>query len=213
VGLVDSIPKRLAQRLLSPVLRADANARIEVREDAHDALLAALAAHELDAVVSDRPSGPGSGRRSFDHLLGETPVQWYAAPPLARRHRPRFPGSLAGAPVLLPRQCSMLRRQLEDWFDRVAVRPRIVAEVDDGALAKVLAEERLGLVPAPTVLQADLRRRHGLVPVGPATGVVERYHVITIERRLEHPAVVALTRTARQGLFRTAASRARRSPA
>lgn len=201
VGVVDSVPKRVAFRLLRAVIALQPSPRLEVREGAHDRLLAGLAAHDHDVVLSDAPAQATASVRAFSHLLGETEVAWCATTALARRHRRGFPRSLEGAPVVLPAAGTALRRSLDAWFEREGIHPLVVAEVDDSALAEVLGGEGLGLLPVAAVIAPEVRRQHGLVAVAPVPGVHERFHAITVERRLEHPAVVEIIRTAREQLF------------
>ena len=201
VGITDGVPKLVAYRLLEPALRLPEPVRLVVREEGHESLLAELALHHLDVVLSDAPSGSSVRVKVFDHLLGETPLSWFAAPRLAARLRPRFPRSLEGAPVLLPPPGTALRRALDTWFEAQSVHPRVVAELDDSALANVMAQEGLGIFPAPEVIAAEMKRQHGVVSLGRVKGVAQRFHAITVERRLQHPAVAALTSAARRELF------------
>lgn len=204
VAVVDSVPKRVASRLLRAVLGHGAALRLEIREGAHDRLLAGLVTHDHDVVLSDAPAQATASVRAFSHLLGETGVTWCATPALARRHRRDFPRSLEGAPVLLPTSGTALRRSLDAWFERERLRPVVVAELDDSALGEVLGGDGLGLVPVASVIAPEVRRQHGLAAVGVIPGVHERFHAITVERRLEHPAVLDIIRAARERLFLTA---------
>ncbi len=216
VGVVDSVPKRVAFQLLRAAVQSQSGMRLELREGTHERLLAGLVTHDHDVVLSDAAAGESSPVRAFSHVLGESSIEWCATPELATRHRHRFPRSLDGAPVLLPAAGTTLRRALDAWCEREGLRPRVVAESDDRALAQELAAEGMGLVPVTAVVAAEVRRQHGLERVGAVSGVVERFHAITVERRLQHPAVVELTRAARELLFRHAARPApvrRRRPA
>lgn len=201
VGITDGVPKLVAFRLLEPALRLPEPVRLEVREESHERLLAELALHHLDVVLSDAPTGSAVRVKVFDHLLGDSPLMWFAGPRLAARLRKRFPASLDGAPVLLPPPGTALRRALDTWFEGQSIRPRVVAELEDSALAKVLGQEGLGAFPAPEVIAREMRRQHGVVSFGRIRGVTQRFHAITVERRLQHPAVVALTGAARRELF------------
>lgn len=207
VGVVDSVPKRVALQLLRAALQSQSGMRLELREGTHERLLAGLVTHDHDVVLSDAAAGESSAVRAFSHVLGESGVEWCATPALARRHRRHFPHSLDGAPVLLPAGGTALRRSLDAWCEREGLRLRIVAESDDRSLAQELAGEGMGLVPVTTVVAAEVRRQHGLVRLGSAPGVVERFHAITVERRLQHPAVLELTRAARELVFRHSARR------
>ena len=202
VGVADTLPKVLVHRLLAPALHAGQQVRVTCTDGEPERLLAQLALHELDLVVSDFPSTPRLGMRAFNHLLGECGVTFLAAPDLARQHRAGFPGSLTGAPMLLPIGNTTLRRSLEHWFDEREIRPRIVGEFADSALLKSFAAAGDGIFAAPTVVADEVRRMYGVGVVGREDSIRERFYAISVEKRLKHPAVVAISKAATQRLFR-----------
>lgn len=201
VGIAEVVPKLIAKRLLAPALTADAPVRLVCREDATDRLLADLGAHRLDAVILDAPMPPGSGVKAFNHALGETGITFFAGKADAKRLRKNFPASLHEAPMLLPTEAASVRRGLDDWFQAQGLRPRIVAEFDDSALMKVFGEEGLGCFPGPTAIADEIARQYDVTPCGTVDAVRERFFVVTMQRRLENPAVRALTERARGELF------------
>lgn len=201
VGVADAVPKLVVRRLLQPALAMSEPVRLVCHEDSHEKLLARLALHELDIVISDAPIPPGSGVRVFDHLLGETSVTFFGTRALARVYRRGFPKSLDGAPVLLPLDNLTLRRSLDKWFDRNGVRPRVVAEFEDSALLKVFGADGVGLIAAPTVVAEEVAAQYGVERLGEAEEVRERFYAISAERRLKNPAAVAISSSARRDLF------------
>lgn len=201
VGIIDVFPKLVVRRLLEPVLQLDEPVRLVCHEDNYDRLLARLALHEIDVVLADAPIPSGSTARAFNHLLGQCGVGIYGAPTLARRYRAGFPGSLQDAPMLLPLERVTLRRSIEHWLSTLEVRPRVVAEFEDSALLQVFGREGHGLFPAPLAVEADIIAQYGVVRVGLAEGVAERFYAVSAERRLRNPAVRAVTDAARRELF------------
>lgn len=203
VGIAEVVPKLIAKRLLAPALAPDQEPPLLLvcREDASDRLLAELAAHRLDALVLDRPVPPGSGIKAFNHPLGDTGTTFFAARRHARALRAGFPASLDGFPVLLPTEEAAVRRGLEDWFHATGIRPRLVAEFDDSALLKTFGQDGLGAFPGPTAIAAEVAAQHDVEPVGEVDSVRERFFVVTMQRRLEHPAIKALAERARAELF------------
>jgi LysR family transcriptional activator of nhaA len=201
VGVVDAVPKLVVRRLLEPALALPEPVRLVCREGAYERLLGDLSMHALDVVLSDTPVPPGSSLRAFTHLLGESGVSLFARKPLAARHRRGFPGSLRGAPMLLPMEHLAMRRALNPWLDRQGIRPRVVAEFEDSALLEAFGADGAGIFPAPTVVEAQVIARYGVRLVGRLDEVRVRYYAISVERRLKHPAVVAVSDAARQGLF------------
>jgi LysR family transcriptional activator of nhaA len=201
VGIADAVPKLVVRRLLQPALSLPEPVRLVCYEDAYEKLLADLALHTLDIVISDAPVPPGSSVRAFNHLLGETGVSLFGTKSLASTYRRGFPKSLDGAPWLLPLENLTLRRSLNQWFDRHDIKPRIVAEFEDSALLKVFGADGVGIFPAPTVMESDVIRQYGVRVLGRAPEVRERFYAISVERKLKNPAVVAISDAARHEIF------------
>lgn len=201
VGLANVVPKLIAYRLLEPALRLPEPVLVECVEDKPERLLAALAVHALDVVISDAPVGPAVNVRAYNHLLGECPVAVFGSAALAAAHRRGFPASLEGAPFLLPTQGTTLRRSLDQWFEEQGLRPRVAGEFEDSALAKVFGQAGRGLFAAPLAIEAEVRRQYGVRRVGTIGAVKERFYAISVERRLKHPAVLAISEAAREKLF------------
>jgi LysR family transcriptional activator of nhaA len=202
VGVSDAIAKSIVQQILDPAFHLAEEVRLVCREDrSTDAFMSELAAHSIDVVLSDAPASVGSSVRAFSHPLGECGTAFFAAPRLARSYRRRFPHSLDGAPFLLPGSASTLRRLLDEWFDAHDLRPKIVAELDDAALAKVLGEAELGVFAAPDVIEKEIRQRYRVEVVGRAAQLRQRFYAISVERKLKNPAVVAICEVARKHIF------------
>jgi len=201
VGVAMVVPKLIAYRILEPALRLPEAVRLECLEDTPEQLLSELATYGLDLVLTDAPVSPTIKVKAFSHLLGECGVSVFGVKDLAASHRRGFPRSLDGAPFLLPRDDSDLRRSLELWFDEQRVHPRIVAEFEDNALLKVFGEEGAGLFAAPTAIEAEVCRKYNVQLVGRLESVRERFYVITVERKIRHPAVLAISNSARSKLF------------
>ncbi len=201
VGIADVLPKLIAYRILEPALKLAEPVRVEGIEDTPERLLAELAVFGLDVVLADAPVGPTVRVRAYNHLLGECSVSVFGAGRLARAYRRGFPRSLDGAPFLLPRQHSALRLGLDDWFDREGVRPHIVGEFDDSALMKAVGQAGVGLFPAPSPIAREVCRQFGVRSLGTIESVRQRFYAITVDRKLKHPAVIAICETARRELF------------
>ncbi|HYG67291.1 MAG TPA: LysR substrate-binding domain-containing protein, partial [Anaeromyxobacteraceae bacterium] len=200
VGIADAVPKLVARRLLEPARGASARLRMICREDKADRLVAELAAGALDVVITDLAVASRGRARVFSHLLGESEVVLFAAPHLASRYRRGFPGSLDGAPMLLPGEGTALRRSLDTWFDAHAIRPDVQAEFDDTALLKAFGQDGGGVFPAAATIEAEVRRQYDVEVVGRLPDVREAFYAISVERRLKHPAVVAISAAARSAL-------------
>jgi LysR family transcriptional activator of nhaA len=197
VGIVDVMPKLIARRLIEPATVLPERLLLVCREASAERLLAELALHTVDVVLSDAPLPAGSAVKAFNHELGESGVSFYAGRALAARLRPGFPASLTGAPVYLPTALSTMRRGLDHYFEAHGLRPELIAEFDDSALMKVFGEGGHAAFPAPTIIERDICKTFDVEPVGRIEGLRERYFAISAERRIRNPAVIAMTQAAR----------------
>lgn len=200
VGVAATIPNLVSFHFLEAAFSLDDPVRIVLRQNRTDRLLADLATHDIDLVLADMPIPPNVNVRAYEHPLGNSPVDILAPPLLAHRLREGFPASVDGQPFLLPTEGYTLRRSLDEWFESLGVRPRVAAEIEDNALVNVFAEAGAGLFAAPSIIIDDIRIRYAVEVVGRAEGAREDFYAITAERRIEHPAIEAITEGARREL-------------
>ncbi len=208
VGVVDSVPKSIATHVLEPCLATGEHGRLVCHEGKLTALLADLAVHRLDLVISDVPLPASLSVKAFTHLLGRTQVSFFAAPRLleregwtARRARARFPACLAALPLLMPSTATALRPRLDAWLREAELAPPVAAEFDDGALTKAFGRQGAGVFAGPAVLADEIEAQYEVVRLGSAPALLEEVYAISIERRITHPAVAAITAGARQRLL------------
>lgn len=202
VGVADMLPKALVQRLLQPAFHIDRPIQLICREDrVVEDFLGPLAGQELDLVLGDRPLGPGVKVHAFNHLLGTCGTTFLARAKLARSCRARFPQSLEGIPFLLPANHATVRRALDEWFSTCQVRPSVVGEFDDSALMYAFGQGGQGVFATPTVFEAEFRRLYGLEVVGHVKTLRQSFYAISVNQKIEHPAVVAIIKAARAEIF------------
>jgi LysR family transcriptional activator of nhaA len=201
VGVAEGLPKLIVQKLLEPALQMPSAAHIVCREDHPDRLVSRLALYELDVVLSDVPVGPSLHIRAYNHLLGECGTSFFATAALARKYAKNFPASLVDAPVLLPTENTALRRSLDHWFAARGLEPRVIGEFEDSALLKAFGHAGAGIFPGPTVIEKEIARQYQVRVIGNVPEIRERYYAISVERRLRHPAVVAIGDRARHQFF------------
>lgn len=200
VGVADVLPKLVAERLLEPAFEAVPDLQLECVELPLPQLLGRLAVHELDVVLADQPAPPDVKVRAFSHKLGESGMSVFGAKRFAGLAK-KFPQSLDGAPMLLQAVGTAIRLDLEGWFNTLGIRPRIVGEFDDTALIKVFGGRGRGVFFAPTAIEDDVLRKEDVLVLGRTTDVRLAAYAISVERRLRHPAVVAVAERARKELF------------
>jgi LysR family transcriptional activator of nhaA len=187
--------------------------RIVCREWKLDALLGELALHRLDLVISDAPIPPSVSVRAFNHKLGSCGISFFAEPGLYKAHQGAFPQCLDGAPMLMPAEDSATGQRLRAWLHALSLQPYVVGECDDSALAKEFGRRGMGIFVAPTVLEKEIEKQYGVRSLGAAPEVVEEFFAISVERRLTHPCVTAITQSARSGLFAAPRPRGRAAAA
>ena len=194
VGISDGLPKLVVRQLLNPVVE-DASARLLCQEDEFDRLLADLALHKLDAVLSDRAAPANPNLRLYSHKLGEASLAWFAPVVLlGRRRAGKFPASLAPLPVLLPTGHAAVRPRIDQWLEREGLRPRIAGEFEDSALLAAFGLSGMGAFPASSWSRAELLADPRLVLLGETPQLVEAFYLISAERRINHPLVQRMLR-------------------
>ena len=202
VGVADVLPPSLVRQFLEPAFRLGQAVHVVCRADKSvDEFIAELALHKVDVVIADGPIGSATPVRAFSHLLGECGTSFFASGRLADSIRRGFPSSLDGVPFLLPGAPSAVRRALEQWFDSEGIRPQIVAECDDSALAKEFGKKGMGVFAAPTVIEAKVRQDYRVRVLGRTDAVRQEFYAISVERKIKHPAVVAVCEGARRDIF------------
>ncbi len=201
VGVADIVPKLVVERLLQPAFTAMPDLQLSCHEGPLPQLLGQLALHELDVVLTDTPAPPDVKVKAFSHLLGTSGTSFFARPPLAATLKKGFPQSLNEAPILLPSPGTTVRALLDEWLDKQKVKPRIVGEFDDRALLHAFGMRGRGVFSAPTAIEGELTRQFNVQVFGRSDELTERFFAVSVERRLRHPAVVAIAESARNDLF------------
>jgi LysR family transcriptional activator of nhaA len=201
VGVVDVVPKSIAYRILAPALQLPESVRIHCTEGSPETLLAELALHRIDLVISEAPIPASVNVRGFSHRLGDCGISFFAPPRLAQELSHDFPQSLNGQPLLLAGRTAPVSSQLLLWFESHKITPRIAGEFDDSALMKAFGQAGTGIFIAPTPIEQEVERQYGVIAIGRTETVRQQFYAISIERRISHPAVAVVTETAREWLF------------
>ncbi|WP_439112266.1 LysR family transcriptional regulator [Hydrogenophaga sp.] len=191
VGISDGLPKLAVRDLLAPAME-EPHLRLLCHEDKFDDLLADLALHRLDVVLSDRPAPANPNLRLYSHALGSSALGWYAPKEWLAQARHNFPHSLAQVPVLLPTAHASVRLRLDQWFERQGVTPNLVGEFEDSALLATFGSLGMGVFPASERMREKLSNGYGLSWFAPCDGVQEHFYAIGTARKVQHPLVQKL---------------------
>ncbi len=202
VGIADVLPKLISYHLLEPALGLDEAVHLECREGSMETLLADLAAHKVDMVLTDRPVDAGFNVKAYNHLLGDCPMSLFASAELVARYQPGFPDSLEGAPLLMPTSDTIIGASLRKWFDSLGLQPEIIVECVDHALLGTFGMAGKGIFCGPALLEAQIERQYNVKTLARVEAIPERFYAISLERRIRHPGVLAVTNSARRTLFK-----------
>lgn len=200
VGVVGAMPKTIAYRLLQPSMGAEGFGPLSIRQDNFEQLLVELTTGRIHLLLSDLPPPERLTVPVYAHLLGETDVLLYGSTALAQQYRPGFPGSIDGAPLLLPGPGTSLRRLMERWLAEHGVRPKIEGEFDDAGTMRAFGVGGAGLFPVRAALKAEVEESRLVRKIGKLDGIRERYYAISSERRVRQPAMAAMIEQARANL-------------
>jgi LysR family transcriptional regulator, transcriptional activator of nhaA len=200
VGVSDVMPKLMVFQALQSVLKMPEPVQLVCYENDTEGLLQRLSNHGLDMILTDTPVVSSGRTRTFNHDLGSCGVTFCAVPNLAVAMRRNFPASLDRAPFLLPVEGCALRRSLEQWFEANRIRPSIVGEFQDMALMKVFGQSGAGVFAVPSAVEKEARELYRVSAVGRTEDITEHFYAVSVERRLKHPCVVAVSEAARQML-------------
>ena len=191
VGISDGLAKLAVRELLAPALE-EPRLRLVCHEDDFDDLLADLALHRLDVVLSDRPAPANPNLKLYSHAMGSSPLGWYAPKEWLAQARKDFPHCLAEVPVLLPSSHASVRMRIDQWFEQQGVVPHVVGEFEDSALLATFGSSGMGVFPASERMREKLSEGYGLKWIGPCEGVQEHFYAIGTARKVQHPLVQKL---------------------
>lgn len=196
VGISDAVPKSIAYRLLAPAMSPDSlmiePIKIICREGKLESLLGELAIHRLDLVLSDRPMPSEIDIKGRSNELLTCGLSFFATSALATAYLHSFPHSLSNAPLLVPGEDSAIRKRLMSWLNTLRIQTQIVGEFDDSALMRAFGQAGIGIFCAPSIIADEVIAQHNVVKIGETDAVLERFYAISVERRANHPAVVAI---------------------
>ena len=202
VGVEDAVAKSVAYRLLEPALSLAEPVRLICTEGQFSELMAQLALNRMDLVIADEPITSRLNVKAFNHKLGSSPMSFFSSAALAARLEGPFPQCLNGTPMLVPGGSSSVRPQFESWLTRHQLHPRVVGEFDDGALMNAFGRHGDGVFVSPSVVEDETCSQYSVQVIGRTEEMVEDFYAISVERRITHPGVAAITQAARNHLFK-----------
>lgn len=186
VGAVATLSRNFQLGWLLPMLQGQ---QVQIRLVAGQLrdLLAQLATHALDVVLSNEAAPRDTSAGWVSRRIAQQPVSLVSKPP-RRGARPfQFPQDLDGQPLLLPSEESALRLAFDLLLDEAGVRPQVLAEVDDMAMLRLLARQTGALTLVPLVVVRDELQAGTLAERCAIPQLHENFYAITTRRRFAHP--------------------------
>ncbi len=200
VGIVDVVPKTIAYKLLEPAMLLSPQIHIVCHEGPLPDLLGELAMHRIELVIADKPLPNTLPIKGFSHRLGFSGISFFAHTTVKANLLGEFPQCLHSAPLLIPSEGTSVRNELMNWFHQQKVQPNIIGEFDDSALMRAFGFGGAGVFVAPSVQEDTFTQEADIHCIGRADGVMEQFFAISVERRISHPAVLAITKSAQDWL-------------
>ncbi len=201
VSSASGLPKTIVYKIIEPALQLPHGVSLVCKEGPVEAILAELAIHKVDMVLSDTPLSGELSIKAYNHYLGASKLTVFSTPSQVRSYKKHFPRSLHGAPMLLPTPQYAIRNDLDNWFRETGIYPLVCGQFDDSALVKAFGQVGLGLFCMPSVIGDEVCKNFNVRPVGEIEGVTQKFYAISAERKVRHPAVAAVCDNARSALF------------
>ena len=185
VGAITTLSRNFQLGFLNPVLHLD-DVEIVVRSGLLGGLLQNLEAHQIDVVLANTSPPRDAATPWVPHAIARQPVSLIGHPDKAEPRRP-LRELLETEPLVLPAIESSIRTGFDALVDSLGVRPRIVAEVDDMAMLRLVTREHRGLAVVPPVVVKDELTDGVLVEVERLPNLHETFFAITSRRRFPNP--------------------------
>lgn len=188
IGSMSTLSRNFQDSLILPLFDVP-GARVRLVSGPLDGLLERLGAHELDLVLSNRPVRSDGSPGFHSQLLARQPVSLVGH---AGHAKLNLPDDLGSVPLLVPTTDSAIRAAFDALCDRFGIQPRIVAEVDDMALLRLLARDLRAVALLPSVVVRDELRAGVLEELAVVPQLEESFYAVTAVRRFPHPLLARL---------------------
>lgn len=194
VGAVATLSRNFQLEWLRPLLARD-DIELVLRSGTLGELLPQLRAHVLDVVLTNAPVARDAGAPWRVHRIGQQAASLVGRPRRGKRAF-RFPDDLQDVPLVLPSTQSGLREGFDALLERAGIRPRILAEVDDMPMLRLMARESRAVTLVPPVVVRDELERGVLVELAQVPGLEESFFAVTAERRFTSPLLRSMLKQA-----------------
>lgn len=201
VSASSALPKTIVYKIIEPALDQPHELSLTCKEGPVENILADLAVHEVDMVLTDTPLTSAFSIKAYNHFLGDAPLSFFATAELTSKYSKNFPESLHGAPMLIPTRQNAVRQLFDRWLDDTGIRPNVKGQFDDSALMKSFGQAGLGIFFMPSIIEQEVCNAFNVEVLGTISQIKQRFYAISAERKVKHPAVAAICDTARDKIF------------
>lgn len=198
VGAQATLSRNFQVGFLAPLLGRD-DVELILRSGSEAELLEALRTLRLDVVLSTQPPSGDALSPFVVHRIAEQPVALIGKSQFAIGDK-TLAERLASEPIVLPARGTLVRIAFDSLMERLAVHPKVAAEVDDMAMMRLLAREGVGLAVLAPIVVADELASGMLVEAGQLQGIVETFYAITIQRRFPKASLAELIGASNDGV-------------
>jgi len=185
VGSMATLSRNFQLQFLRPLFGRD-DVELVVRSGGFADLLRGLEAHRLDVVLTNTVPPRDAATPWVTHALADQTVSLVGHADHAVGAR-SLTELLRDEPLVLPAAETGIRIGFDTLAARLGVVPRIAAEVDDMAMLRLLARERIGLAVVPGIVVRDELESGELVEIAQLPDLAEYFHAITLSRRFPNP--------------------------
>ena len=192
IGGVATLSRNFQENFVKPLLKRE-DVELVLQSGGLDELLTRLAVHNLDVVLSNRKVHADSQHPWRCRRIARQPVS-LVGKPLGKGKTFRFPEQLADVPMLLPGRDSDIRAGFDVLCDQLGLRIKILAEVDDMAMLRLLARDSGHVALLPTVVVQDELKSGKLEEYCVVPQLHENFYAITVQRHFEPPLLKTLLR-------------------
>ena len=181
IGAVATLSRNFQMELVRPLLDRE-DIELILRSGSLPELLRQLHTHTIDLVLSNRPVPRDAEANWHCHLVEEQPVSLVGRP-ISESTPFRFPEDLSDTSLLLPSIESEIRTAFDFLLEQAGIRPRVIAEVDDMAMLRLLARDSGHLALVPPVVVLDELKNGNLIERCRIPDLRERFYAIIPRRR------------------------------
>lgn len=190
IGAMATLSRNFQENFLRPLLERE-DVELVLHSGSLVDLLARLRVHTLDLVLSNQRVHASSEDPWRCQRLARQPVS-LVGKPRPKRKAFRYPEELSEVPLLLPGRDNDIRAGFDLLCERLGIRYRLRAEVDDMALLRLLARDSDSVALLPTVVVQDELRNGRLVEYSVVPDLHESFYAISVQRHFTPPLLKSL---------------------